>query len=147
MKNKGEIVGIYIQKEKGQKPELVGKAYLKEELGLTRDIHSGGGERQVSIFTEEGWNEIKDKELKGLCINKFHENIRVKNVDINNISQGSTVLIGETLHQITEIGKSCFPECNLIKQGKTCPLHQGVIFTKVLKGGEIKIGDKIFTCI
>ncbi len=147
MKNKGEVVGIYIKKEKGQKPELVEKAYLKEGLGLIEDIHSIGGERQVSIFTEEGWNEIQDKELKGLCINKFHENIRVRNLDINNISQGSTVLIGETLHQITEIGKNCFLECNLIKQGKTCPLHQSVIFTKVLKGGEIKIGDKIFTCI
>lgn len=144
MDNKGEITGIYIQKEKGKKPEIMERAYLKENLGIGGDIHSIGGERQVSIFTEEGWKEITDKGLKGLCINKFYENIRVKGLNLDNISQSSILAIGGAFLKITEIGKNCFPECNIIKKGKNCPLHREVIFAKVLKGGEIKIGDKLY---
>ncbi|HFL3828564.1 TPA: sigma 54-interacting transcriptional regulator, partial [Clostridioides difficile] len=41
----------------------------------------------------------------------------------------------------TEIGKNCFSQCNIIKEGKTCPLSREVIFTKIIKEGSIKIGD------
>ncbi len=136
----------YISKGKGKKkPEFLGNAYLEENLGIEGDLHSiGGGKRQVSIFTEEGWKEIRDKELKGLCINKFYENIRVKDLNLDNISEDSTLVIGEALLKITEMGKTCFPECNIVKEKKNCPLHKEVVFAKVLKGGEIKIGDKLY---
>lgn len=138
----GEIVGIYIEEERGART-LIEEGYFKEGLGLIGDIHSKGGSRQVSIFTEEGWDEIKSSEVKGLCTNRFNENIRVKSLNLEYAIPGNTIRIGKTLHEITEVGKACFPECNIIKNGKTCPLHREVIFTKVLKGGNIYIGDKL----
>lgn len=141
----GEVVGIYIQTEEDESIRLVEEGYFKEDLGLVGDIHSKGGSRQVSIFTEEGWDEIKSLEVKGLCTNRYHENIRVKNLNLDHIVPGSTIRIGETIHEVTEVGKSCFPQCNIIKGGGTCPLHQNAIFTKILKGGKINIGDKVET--
>ena len=135
----GEIVGIYIEEERGART-LIEEGYFKEGLGLIGDIHSKGGSRQVSIFTEEGWDEIKSSEVKGLCTNRFHENISVKSLNLEYAIPGNTIRIGKTLHEITEVGKACFPECNIIKNGKTCPLHREVIFTKVLKGGIYILG-------
>ncbi len=137
----GEVAAIYLQDNKEKSRQLIGEGYFKKDLGLVGDIHSKGGKRQVSIFTEEGRMEILSSDFRGLCIERFHENIRVKNLNVDMLRLGSKIIIGDTIQEVSEIGKSCFSECNLIKEGKTCPLSKEVIFTRVIKGGNIKIGD------
>lgn len=137
----GEVVAIYIQDRKGKPYRPIPQGIFEKDKGLLGDIHSTGGSRQVSIFSTEGREEILSLNTKGLCAKKFHENIRVKNLDISNLTIGSKIFIGETIQEITEIGKRCFPECNIVKEGKTCALSTQVIFTKVVKGGKIKTGD------
>ncbi|NLJ98425.1 MAG: sigma 54-interacting transcriptional regulator [Tissierellia bacterium] len=67
----------------------------------------------------------------------------VKDLNLNKLKVGSTIIIGDTIQEITEIGKSCFPECNIIKKGEICPLASEALFTRVKKGGNIKIGDYV----
>ena len=138
---KGEVVASYLQDNKENPNQLIKEGYFEKDLGLVGDIHSKGEKRQVSIFTEEGREKILSSDLKGLCTERFHENIRVKNLNMDMLKLGSEIVIGETIQEISEIGKSCFPECNLIKEGKTCPLSKEVVFTRVIKEGNIKIGD------
>ena len=137
----GEVVAIYIQTRKRGSYELIPEGIFEKDKGLLGDVHSTGGRRQVSIFSTEGRKEILSLNIKGLCAKKFHENIRVKNLDTDNLTIGSKIVIGETIQEITEIGKRCFPECKIVKEGKTCALSTQVVFTKVIKGGKIRIGD------
>lgn len=137
----GEVVAIYIQNKKGDPYRLMKEGIFEKDKGLLGDVHSTGGRRQVSIFSTEGRKEILSLNIKGLCAKRFHENIRVKNLDTSNLTIGSKIVIGETIQEITEIGKRCFPECKIVKEGKNCALSTQVIFTKVIKGGKVKIGD------
>lgn len=139
----GEVVGIYKKSEKNKSWQSIQEGYFKEDWGLVGDIHSNADDRQVSILTEEARDELSSMKIKGLCTERFHENIMVKNIDLKRFKIGSDFVIGDTIQEITEIGKSCFPECHIIKKGETCPLVRGAIFTRVKKGGNIKIGDNI----
>lgn len=139
----GEVVGIYIKESKEIPRKPIKEGYFEKDLGLLGDIYSKGGNRQIAIFTEEGWEEILNLGMEGLCIGKFHENIKIRNLKFDNLDIGSIIKIGETIQEITEIGKKCFPECNIIKKSEACILSKKVIFTKVIKSGNITIGDKI----
>lgn len=139
----GKVVGIYIQDKKGYPRKPISKGVFEKDKGLLGDAYSQSGSRQVSIFTLEGREEISSSDTKGLCTERFHENITIKDLDIEKLKIGSIIKIGETLQKITGLGKRCFLECKIIKEGETCPLSKQVIFTKVLKGGEIGVGDTI----
>lgn len=139
----GEVVGIYIKTEKNKPWELIQEGYFKEGFGLIGDIHSKEGDRQVSILSEKARNKLSSTEFMGLCTERFHENIMVKDLNLNKLKVGSKIIIGDTIQEITEIGKSCFPECNIIKKGEICPLASEALFTRVKKGGNIKIGDYV----
>ncbi|MBZ2174729.1 MOSC domain-containing protein [Schnuerera sp. xch1] len=139
----GEVVGIYFQDKKGGPNRLIEQGYFKKDKGLVCDIHFGHSRRQVSLFTVEGKKEIQSLDTKGLCTERFHENIRVKDLDLDKLKVGVMIKIGETIHEVTEIGKRCFPECEIIKRGNTCSLSKQVFFTRVIKDGQVNIHDKI----
>lgn len=139
----GEIAAIQIQKKKKGPIQSLEEGYLEKNLGLIGDIHAKGGNRQVSMFSVEAWEEISSLDTIGLCTEKFYENIKVENLKLNMIKIGSKIFIGDTIQEVTEIGKVCYPECKIIMEGKFCSLTRQVIFTKVLRGGEIRIGDSL----
>lgn len=139
----GEVVALYIKENKSKANRTILEGFFQKDKGLRGDVHSKGGNRQISIFTLEGREEILSSNLKGLCTQRFYENIRVKNLNLEKLTIGSKLKIGETLQEVTEIGKGCFPECNIIKDGITCPLSKQVLFTKVLREGKIKVGDPV----
>lgn len=139
----GKVLGIYIKDEKGQFSRIE-EGYLKKEEGLLGDMASHKEGRQVSLFTAEGWDEILLLDKVGLCTKKFHENIRIRDLDLKEIKVGSLIKIGDAVIEITEIGKGCFPVCSLVREGISCPLTREAIFGKVIKSGGIKIGDSLF---
>lgn len=140
----GEVTAIYIQHKKEESNKLIEEGFIEKGKGLKGDIHSNNGSRQVCIFTAEGWDEILLSYTEGLCINRFHENIRIKNLELYRLKVGHNIKIGESVQEVTQIGKRCFPECEIVKKGKTCPLSKQVIFTRVLESGRVRIGDEIF---
>ncbi|HHV27044.1 MAG TPA: MOSC domain-containing protein [Tissierellia bacterium] len=143
MFNNGEVVAIYIKNKRGEQEKLTQGGNFKTGHGLIGDIHSKGGNNQVSIFTLEGREKNSSLAHKGLCMERFYENITIKNIDVSRLYIGLRLIIGETIHEITQIGKKCFPECKLIRSGEVCSLAKEVIFTKIIKSGKIKIGDNI----
>lgn len=140
----GQVIGIYIQDKETRSNMLIEEGYFQEDKGLVGDIGSHKEHRQVSFFTSEGWGEILSSSSNGLCIKKFHENIRIRNLKLNDIKTGSLIKVGRAIFQITEIGKRCFPECAMVKEGITCPLSTQVMFAKVTKSGSVKVGDSLF---
>ena len=138
----GKVEGIYYKYREGIiRP--IEKGYFKEHKGLIEDIRSHKENRQVSFFTVEGWDEIRSSGRIGLCTKKFHEDIRIRNLDVNDIRVGSLIKIGDAIFQITVIGKRCFPECGIVKEGLSCPLSKEVMFAAVIKSGSVKVGDSL----
>ena len=51
--------------------------------------------------------------------------------------------IGDTIQEVTQIGKECHSGCEIAKKVGKCIMPKEGIFTKIIKGGTIKKGDTI----
>ncbi|MBR2056671.1 MAG: MOSC domain-containing protein, partial [Clostridia bacterium] len=58
---------------------------------------------------------------------------------------GTKLRIGETIHEVTQIGKKCHAHegCEVARAVGVCIMPREGIFTKVLKGGIVRPGDDI----
>lgn len=117
------------------------EGFFEIDKGLIGDINGNSRDKQVSIFTREAREYIEKENINGLCMERFYENITIEGLIIDELHEGQTLKIGDTIQEISYIGKKCFPECNLLKANNQCPLSKEVIFTKVIKSGVIKVGD------
>lgn len=138
-----KVKSFLIKRENSHAREVLQEAYFKKNLGLLGDVKSKGGDKQVSILSYNDRKLIDEKDLKGLCTNRFHENITIEDLNVEGLEIGDVLKIGESIQEITKIGKGCFDECNLFKSGNKCPLSIGVVFTRVIESGKAKVGDNI----
>lgn len=136
------VTSLHSKEEKGEIIKI-DEGFFEKDKGLVGDINGKGGDKQVSIFTREGREYIEEEKLKGLCIERFYENITIQGLYIDKLYEGQKLKIGDTIQEITYIGKRCFLECNLVGSNKQCPLSKEVIFTKIIKSGIIKVGDLV----
>ncbi|MBA3066218.1 MOSC domain-containing protein [bacterium] len=139
--SKGEIIAIRVSVRKGMK-ENIASGYLRENHGFEGDIHGGPGERQVSLFTKESFDELKASGDKIGCAG-FGENITVSGIRVGEIKPGTDMKAGNAVLKVTESGKICQKPCKFYKEEAKCRLPSLGIFAAVIKGGEIKTGDKI----
>jgi MOSC domain-containing protein YiiM len=56
---------------------------------------------------------------------------------------GAHLQIGNTLLEVTQIGKECHTRCAIFYQAGDCVMPKEGIFVKVLQGGIIGTGDTI----
>jgi MOSC domain-containing protein YiiM len=80
---------------------------------------------------------------KDLSAGKFAENITTEGITLYELPVGTVLKIGETIMEVTQIGKKCHSECEIFKQVGDCVMPREGIFAKVLKEGWIKAGDEI----
>lgn len=116
---------------------------VDRRLGIMGENIENNKRIQISLLAERIRELIDDEEMEGLCLFRFYENITIRGLESDEISIGDILQIGETLQEVTSIGKRCFAECKLIQSGEKCDLFSNVIFTKVLKSGFVMIGDKV----
>lgn len=86
---------------------------------------------------------MKAMGVEGLSSGKFAENITTEGITLYELPIGTKLKIGETLMEVTQIGKECHKGCAIRSQVGDCIMPREGIFTKVLKGGYIKSGDTI----
>ncbi|MCF6465151.1 MOSC domain-containing protein [Clostridium sp. Cult2] len=137
------VDSLFIKKKKDRTIEKIEEGYLIKDYGLAGDINGVGGDRQVSIATKKVRRYMEKGDLEGICSNRFYENITIEGLNIEKLYIGQWIIIGDTVQEITSIGKRCFPECNLLISHNPCPLFKEVLFAKVIKEGPIKVGDKV----
>ena len=139
----GIIKAISISKEKGIKKANVKQAILKEDFGIIGDAHAGTKNRQVSLLAVESIKKMQEKGLK-VGPGDFAENITTEGFDLLSLELGDRFRIGKDVElQISQIGKVCHTRCNIYYQAGDCVMPKEGIFVKVLKGGRIKVGDRI----
>ena len=74
----------------------------------------------------------------------FAENITVQGVDVATLAVGTKLKVGETLMELTQIGKECHNKgCAIKQQAGTCVMPVEGVFTRVLEGGWVRVGDNI----
>jgi cyclic pyranopterin phosphate synthase len=136
------IKAISVSRQKGQKKNNVSSALLKQNFGVIGDAHAGS-EREVSLLAEESIEKMRQR---GLDVNAgdFAENITTEGIDLLDLEIGTKIKIGKgVVLEVTHIGKVCHSRCNIYYQAGDCIMPKEGIFAKIIKGGEIKPGDRI----
>lgn len=139
----GTIVSINISDKKGIRKKPVDEAAIRENYGIEGDAHaSSGWHRQVSLLALES---IKKMQAAGLDVKPgdFAENITTEGMDLLSLPVGAKMKIGDVIGEVSQIGKECHAPCAIYYQAGDCVMPKEGIFIKILKGGRIKIGDKI----
>jgi len=138
----GRVVAISISAEKGMRKSNVNEATLIEDWGIEGDAHAGPGHRQVSLLPLESIDTMR---AKGLDVNPgdFAENIATEGLVVAVIEVGRRIAIGPTLIELTQIGKECHSRCAIFEQAGDCVMPREGVFGRVVKGGTIRVGDRV----
>lgn len=74
----------------------------------------------------------------------FAENITTEFLELPNLEVGTKIKIGKEAElELTQIGKECHSKCAIFFKVGDCVMPREGIFAKVIRGGEIFIGDEI----
>ncbi len=143
MEKCGKVVSVNISSTKGTRKKNVIQSCLLPEFGLKEDAHAGKWHRQVSLLAMESIDKMIRLGLK-VGPGDFAENITTQGLELLTLPLGTKIRIGEaSLIEVTQIGKVCHTRCAIYYQAGDCVMPKEGIFAKVLKGGEIKVGDEI----
>ena len=136
------IVAVSISKAKGERKTPVEAAELRENHGIVGDGHAGDWHRQVSLLAMES---ILKMQRMGLNVGAgdFAENLTTEGIDLPSLPIGTRLSVGETLLEVTQIGKECHARCAIYYQAGDCVMPKEGIFARVLQGGCIRPMDSI----
>ena len=136
------VLAVCISENKGERKKPVESVELRENHGIVSDAHAGEWHRQVSLLAQESIDKMR---AMGLDVNAgdFAENITTSGIDLVSLPIGTRLHIGETLLEVTQIGKECHTRCAIYYQAGDCVMPKEGIFTKVITGGVIRPEDKI----
>ncbi|CEO21641.1 MOSC domain-containing protein [[Clostridium] sordellii] len=143
MNKKGIVLAINISDKKGVIKNPVEVGIFKENHGLVGDAHAGNWHRQVSLLSDESIDKLRNKGIEDLSVGKFAENITTKGIVLYELPIGTKLKIGDTIQEVTQIGKTCHKGCAIKTQVGDCVMPREGIFTKVIKGGKVIPGDTI----
>ena len=139
----GRIVAVCISEKKGTPKTNIERGILKKDYGFVGDAHAGKWHRQVSLLAKESLEEIEREGMKIGC-GGFGENLTTEEIELTSLVIGTRLKIAEdVLLEVTQIGKECKKPCAIYREKGFCLLPSQGMFTKVLVGGEVRIGDKI----
>lgn len=136
------IVATCISENKGERKKPVDSVELRENHGIVSDAHAGNWHRQVSLLASESIDKMRKL---GLDVDSgdFAENLTTCGIDLVSLPIGSRLHIGNTLLEVTQIGKECHTRCAIYYQAGDCVMPKEGIFASVVRGGTIKAGDTI----
>lgn len=141
--NMARVLSVNMSEKKGVIKHPIEKGYFEVEHGLVGDAHAGKWHRQVSLLGKESIDKMKSLGIDGFCTGKFAENITTEGIELFKLPVGTKLKIGETLMEVTQIGKECHVGCQIRTLVGDCIMPREGIFTRVLEAGWIKPGDKI----
>ena len=106
------------------------------------DAHAGDWHRQGSLLAEESVDTMRSAALP-LPAGAFAENILTRELELKTLPVGTRLKIGETLLEVTQIGKQCHNDCKIKQLAGKCVMPTEGIFAVVLEEGVIRPGDSI----
>ena len=137
-----KVIAVCISEKKGTMKHPVDAVQLKKEHGIIGDAHAGNWHRQVSLLADESVEKMREK-FPDIPIGAFAENILTEGIELCALPIGTKLRIGETLLEVTHIGKECHADCAIRQQVGDCVMPREGIFAIVLEEGSVKAGDTI----
>lgn len=136
------IVAVSLSASKGERKTPVRSVTIRENHGIEGDAHAGDWHRQVSLLALES---IRKMQAMGLDVTNgdFAENLTTEGIELFTLPVGTRLAVGETLLEVTQIGKECHTRCAIYHQAGDCVMPKEGIFARVLKGGTLQPGEPI----
>jgi len=138
----GRIIALSVSREKGVPKENVSEVRILEGYGVEGDAHGGNWHRQVSFLdkaTLEWMRELVGREIRP---GELAENVTV-DLDLSKVEVGDRISAGECLFEVTQIGKKCHTGCAIFQRVGRCEMRTRGIFSRVLRGGTLRVGDPV----
>ncbi len=136
------VVAVCISEQKGTQKHEVPEIVLKKEHGIVGDAHAGSWHRQVSLLGTESVDKVRAV-LPDIPHGAFAENILTKGITLYTLPVGTKLRVGETLLEVTQIGKECHQGCAIRRLTGDCVMPREGIFAIVLEEGAIHAGDAV----
>ena len=136
------VEAVCISENKGERKKPVESVELRENHGIVGDAHAGDWHRQVSLLAQESIDKMIALGLD-VSAGDFAENITTSGIDLVSLPIGSRLQAGDTLLEVTQIGKECHTRCAIFYPAGDCVMPKEGIFTRVITGGTVKPGDEI----
>jgi molybdenum cofactor synthesis domain-containing protein len=137
------VRAVCISEKKGEQKTPVDSVELKEDYGIVGDAHAGNWHRQVSLLGYESIQKVQAAIPYELADGAFAENIVTQGITLYTLPVGTRLRIGDSLCEVTQIGKECHHGCAIRELAGDCVMPREGIFVKVLKGGVVRKGDVI----
>jgi MOSC domain-containing protein YiiM len=138
-----KVLAVNISEKKGEPKKTIEKGYFEVDSGLQGDAHAGNWHRQVSLLGNESIDKIRNKGFNKLVPGNFAENLTTEGIVLFELPLGTKLKIGETVMEVTQIGKECHNGCAIRQKTGDCVMPREGIFAKVLTAGWITAGDEI----
>lgn len=138
----GKVIAVCTSPEKGTQKTNVGTATFITDWGIENDAHAGHWHRQVSLLSHD---KIEEFRAKGADVadGAFGENLVVSGIDFRILPIGTRFQCNDVLLELTQIGKECHSGCAIYKAMGECVMPREGVFSKVLHGGIISVGDEL----
>ena len=138
----GYIVSVNVAETKGVRKDPVESITLVVDHGVEGDAHAGPWHRQVSLLAQESIAKMLAA-CPSVDPGAFGENLTTSGIVLYELPVGARFYAGETLLEVTQIGKECHDRCAIFHQAGDCVMPREGIFAKVIEGGEIYPGNGI----
>ena len=137
-----EVIAVCISERKGIRKHEIPSIRVQCGHGIVGDAHAGNWHRQISLLAEESVDKMRTLGLT-LQPGDFAENILTRGLELKSLPIGTRLRVGETLLEVTQIGKKCHNDCEIKKLTGSCVMPTEGIFAIVLQEGEIFPGDTV----
>ena len=137
-----EVVSVNISEQKGTVKREVPEIQLKLRHGIVGDAHAGDWHRQISLLAEESVDTMRAL-LPGGRPGAGAANVNTPGLDVKSQPNGAPRRLGETVVEVTQIGKQCHNDCAIKKATGKCVMPTEGIFAVVVTEGTVRKGDKI----
>lgn len=137
-----EVIAVCISERKGIRKHEIPSIRVQCGHGIVGDAHAGNWHRQISLLAEESVDKMRALGLT-LQPGDFAENILTRGLELKSLPIGTRLRVGETLLEVTQIGKKCHNDCEIKKLTGSCVMPTEGIFAIVLQEGEIFPGDTV----
>ncbi len=133
-----EVLSINISEVRGTEKSPISEVNVIKGWGLENDAHGGDWDRQVSIFPVEALEKVPENKKEEVLKGGYTENFTISGISLDKLDIGNHIKIGEAIVEIICIGKDKYEEC-----GRPYIVSREGRFGRVIKGGKVKVGDKI----
>lgn len=139
-----KIVAVCISHKKGTKKKATEQGTLKANYGIIGDAHAdSGSHRQVSLLALSSIDKIR-RLGADVGPGDFAENLTIEGMELFSLPIGTHFTIGkDVVLEMTQIGKECHDHCAIFKQVGTCIMPVEGVFTRVIQGGVVMVGDEL----